>query len=177
MWLFPIFFKSRERGKREPLFSKKKALSLSLSLIYTYTISTQKMRKSRAVIAVPKKKTVSFAVVGREGHSHHHRHHRTPFGEVTNKKNGSALTRRCDDDDDDDDGEYDDDHEEPDSPMTVRRKWNKEHGLCDENKKKTSTMKHSFASPSNNNNARFKATAMDKVLILQRRVESLEVRV
>jgi hypothetical protein len=128
------------------------------------------MRKSRAVIAVPKKKTVSFAVAGREGHNHH----RTPFGEVTNKKNGSALTRGRRDDDDDD-GEYDD--EEPDSPMTVRRKWNKEHGLCDENKKKTSTMKHSFASPSNNNNARFKATAMDKVLILQRRVESLEVRV
>jgi CRISPR/Cas system-associated protein Cas7 (RAMP superfamily) len=129
------------------------------------------MRKSRAVIAVPKKKTVSFAVAGREGHNNHH--FRTPFGEVTNKKNGSALTRRCDDDDD---GKCDDD-EEPDSPMTVRRKWNKEHGLCDENKKKTSTMKHSFASPSNNNNARFKATAMDKVLILQRRVESLEVRV
>jgi hypothetical protein len=127
------------------------------------------MRKSRAVIAVPKKKTVSFAVAGREGHNHH----RTPFGEVTNKKNGSALTRRCDDDDD---GKCDDD-EEPDSPMTVRRKWNKEHGLCDENRKKTSTTKHSFASPSNNNNARFKATAMDKVLILQRRVESLEVRV
>ena len=130
------------------------------------------MRKSRAVIAVPKKKTVSFAVAGREGHNNH----RTPFGEVTNKKNGSALTRgRCDDDDD---GECDDDeNEEPDSPMTVRRKWNKEHGLCDENKKKTSTMRHSFASPSNNINARFKATAMDKVLILQRRVESLEVRV
>ena len=146
-----------KRGKRESLFT----LSLSLSDIHTH-ISIQKMRKSRAVIAVPKKKTVSFAVVGREGHSHHHRH-RTPFGEVTNKKN---------------DGECDDDeNEEPDAPMTVRRKWNKEHGLCDENKKKTSTMKHSFASPSNNINARFKATAMDKVLILQRRVESLEVRV
>lgn len=147
-----------KRGKRESLFT----LSLSLSDIHTH-ISIQKMRKSRAVIAVPKKKTVSFAVVGREGHSHHHHRHRTPFGEVTNKKN---------------DGECDDDeNEEPDSPMTVRRKWNKEHGLCDENKKKTSTMRHSFASPSNNINARFKATAMDKVLILQRRVESLEVRV
>ena len=143
-----------KRGKRESLFT----LSLSLSDIYTH-ISIQKMRKSRAVIAVPKKKTVSFAVAGREGHNNH----RTPFGEVTNKKN---------------DGECDDDeNEEPDSPMTVRRKWNKEHGLCDENKKKTSTMRHSFASPSNNINARFKATAMDKVLILQRRVESLEVRV
>ena len=46
-----------------------------------------------------------------------------------------------------------------DSPMTVRRKWNKEHELlCGGN------------SPSS---ARFKATAMDKVLILNRRVDTL----
>ena len=167
MALFHYFSNFKKGEKSHILLKKKSALSL-----HTHThIAIQKMRKSRAVIAVPKKKTVSFAVAGREGHNNHH--FRTPFGEVTNKKNGSALTRRCDDDDD---GKCDDD-EEPDSPMTVRRKWNKEHGLCDENKKKTSTMKHSFASPSNNNNARFKATAMDKVLILQRRVESLEVRV
>ena len=69
-------------------------------------------------------------------------HHRTPLGEINN--------------------EEDEQRQEKDSPMTVRRKWNKEHGVsCGGN------------SPSS---ARFKATAMDKVLILNRRVDTLEVR-
>ena len=72
-------------------------------------------------------------------------HHRTPLGEIN-----------------DDDEEDEQRVREKDSPMTVRRKWNKEHGvLCGGN------------SPSS---ARFKATAMDKVLILNRRVDTLEVR-
>ena len=53
-----------------------------------------------------------------------------------------------------------DDDEERDSPMTARRKWNKEQRGANEKTMGT----------------RWKATAMDKVLILTRRVESLEVR-
>ena len=72
-------------------------------------------------------------------------HHRTPLGEIN------------------DDEEDEQRVQEKDSPMTVRRKWNKEHGvLCGGGN-----------SPSS---ARFKATAMDKVLILNRRVDTLEVR-
>jgi hypothetical protein len=72
-------------------------------------------------------------------------HHRTPLGEIN------------------DDEEDEQRVQEKDSPMTVRRKWNKEHGvLCEGGN-----------SPSS---ARFKATAMDKVLILNRRVDTLEVR-
>ena len=93
------------------------------------------MRKSRGVTA--KKKTASSF-----SQRYHHHHHRTPLGEINN--------------------EEDEQRQEKDSPMTVRRKWNKEHGvLCGGN------------SPSS---ARFKATAMDKVLILNRRVDTLEVR-
>ena len=53
-----------------------------------------------------------------------------------------------------------DDDEERDSPMTARRKWDKEQRGANEKTMGT----------------RWKATAMDKVLILTRRVESLEVR-
>ncbi len=56
--------------------------------------------------------------------------------------------------------EDDEDDEERDSPMTARRKWNKEQRGANEKTMGT----------------RWKATAMDKVLILTRRVESLEVR-
>jgi hypothetical protein len=95
----------------------------------------REMRKSRGVTA--KKKTASSF-----SQRYHHHHHRTPLGEINN--------------------EEDEQRQEKDSPMTVRRKWNKEHGvLCGGN------------SPSS---ARFKATAMDKVLILNRRVDTLEVR-
>ena len=94
------------------------------------------MRKSRGVTA--KKKTASSF-----SQRYHHHHHRTPLGEINN--------------------EEDEQRQEKDSPMTVRRKWNKEHGvLCEGGN-----------SPSS---ARFKATAMDKVLILNRRVDTLEVR-
>ena len=53
-----------------------------------------------------------------------------------------------------------DDDEERDSPMTARRKLDKEQRGANEKTMGT----------------RWKATAMDKVLILTRRVESLEVR-
>lgn len=95
------------------------------------------MRKSSrgGVTAVVAKKKISSSFSQK-------RYHRTPLGEINN--------------------EEDEQRQEKDSPMTVRRKWNKEHGvLCGGN------------SPSS---ARFKATAMDKVLILNRRVDTLEVR-
>ena len=98
------------------------------------------MRKSSrgGVTTVVAKKKISSSF------SQKRYHHRTPLGEIN------------------DDEEDEQRVQEKDSPMTVRRKWNKEHGvLCGGN------------SPSS---ARFKATAMDKVLILNRRVDTLEVR-
>ena len=99
----------------------------------------REMRKSSrggVTAVVAKKKTTASSF------SQKRYHHRTPLGEI----NDEEEERR----------------QEKDSPMTVRRKWNKEHGvLCGGN------------SPSS---ARFKATAMDKVLILNRRVDTLEVR-
>ena len=97
------------------------------------------MRKSSrgGVTTVVAKKKISSSF------SQKRYHHRTPLGEI----NDEEEERR----------------QEKDSPMTVRRKWNKEHGvLCEGGN-----------SPSS---ARFKATAMDKVLILNRRVDTLEVR-
>lgn len=97
------------------------------------------MRKSSrgGVTTVVAKKKISSSF------SQKRYHHRTPLGEI----NDEEEERR----------------QEKDSPMTVRRKWNKEHGvLCGGGN-----------SPSS---ARFKATAMDKVLILNRRVDTLEVR-
>ena len=73
-------------------------------------------------------------------------HHRTPLGEIN-----------------DDDEEDEQRVREKDSPMTVRRKWNKEHGVV-------------CGGGNSPSSARFKATAMDKVLILNRRVDTLEVR-
>ena len=99
------------------------------------------MRKSSrgGVTAVVAKKKISSSF------SQKRYHHRTPLGEIN------------------DDEEDEQRVQEKDSPMTVRRKWNKEHGvLCGGGN-----------SPSS---ARFKATAMDKVLILNRRVDTLEVR-
>ena len=96
------------------------------------------MRKSSrgGVTAVVAKKKISSSF------SQKRYHHRTPLGEIND--------------------EEDEQRQEKDSPITVRRKWNKEHGVvCGGN------------SPSS---ARFKATAMDKVLILNRRVDTLEVR-
>ena len=92
---------------------------------------------ARGVTAVVAKKKTTASSFSQKRY-----HHRTPLGEI----NDEEEERR----------------QEKDSPMTVRRKWNKEHGvLCGGN------------SPSS---ARFKATAMDKVLILNRRVDTLEVR-
>jgi hypothetical protein len=99
------------------------------------------MRKSSrgGVTTVVAKKKISSSF------SQKRYHHRTPLGEIN------------------DDEEDEQRVQEKDSPMTVRRKWNKEHGvLCEGGN-----------SPSS---ARFKATAMDKVLILNRRVDTLEVR-
>jgi hypothetical protein len=78
--------------------------------------------------------------------SHKRYHHRTPLGEIN-----------------DDDEEDEQRVREKDSPMTVRRKWNKEHGVV-------------CGGGNSPSSARFKATAMDKVLILNRRVDTLEVR-
>lgn len=102
----------------------------------------REMRKSSrgGVTTVVAKKKISSSF------SQKRYHHRTPLGEIN-----------------DDDEEDEQRVREKDSPMTVRRKWNKEHGvLCEGGN-----------SPSS---ARFKATAMDKVLILNRRVDTLEVR-
>ena len=112
-------------------------------VLFTATRGTERerereMRKSSrgGVTTVLAKKKISSSF------SQKRYHHRTPLGEI----NDEEEERR----------------QEKDSPMTVRRKWNKEHGvLCGGN------------SPSS---ARFKATAMDKVLILNRRVDTLEVR-
>ena len=101
----------------------------------------REMRKSSrgGVTTVVAKKKISSSF------SQKRYHHRTPLGEIN------------------DDEEDEQRVQEKDSPMTVRRKWNKEHGvLCGGGN-----------SPSS---ARFKATAMDKVLILNRRVDTLEVR-
>lgn len=99
------------------------------------------MRKSSrgGVTAVVAKKKISSSF------SHKRYHHRTPLGEIN-----------------DDDEEDEQRVREKDSPMTVRRKWNKEHGV--------------FCGGNSPSSARFKATAMDKVLILNRRVDTLEVR-
>ena len=115
-------------------------------VLFTATRGTERerereMRKSSrgGVTTVLAKKKISSSF------SQKRYHHRTPLGEIN-----------------DDDEEDEQRVREKDSPMTVRRKWNKEHGvLCGGN------------SPSS---ARFKATAMDKVLILNRRVDTLEVR-
>ena len=100
------------------------------------------MRKSSrgGVTTVVAKKKISSSF------SHKRYHHRTPLGEIN-----------------DDDEEDEQRVREKDSPMTVRRKWNKEHGV-------------SCGGGNSPSSARFKATAMDKVLILNRRVDTLEVR-
>ena len=88
-------------------------------------------------MVAPKKKSVSF-VKSRD--------------EFSTKRRGKPLAEMSMNEKDDD--------EERDSPMTARRKWNKEQRGANEKTMGT----------------RWKATAMDKVLILTRRVESLEVR-
>ena len=101
------------------------------------------MRKSSrggVTAVVAKKKTTTAS----SSFSQKRYQHRTPLGEINNEEEKEQRVQ------------------EEDSPMTVRRKWNKEHGVLCGN-----------YSP---NNARFKATAMDKVLILNRRVDTLEVR-
>ena len=102
----------------------------------------REMRKSSrgGVTTVLAKKKISSSF------SHKRYHHRTPLGEIN-----------------DDDEEDEQRVREKDSPMTVRRKWNKEHGV-------------SCGGGNSPSSARFKATAMDKVLILNRRVDTLEVR-
>ena len=91
-------------------------------------------------MVAPKKKSVSF-VKSRD--------------EFSTKRRGKPLAEMSMNEKDDED-----DDEERDSPMTARRKWNKEQRGANEKTMGT----------------RWKATAMDKVLILTRRVESLEVR-
>lgn len=102
----------------------------------------REMRKSSrgGVTTVVAKKKISSSF------SQKRYHHRTPLGEIN-----------------DDDEEDEQRVREKDSPMTVRRKWNKEHGV-------------SCGGGNSPSSARFKATAMDKVLILNRRVDTLEVR-
>ena len=97
------------------------------------------MRKSSrgGVTTVLAKKKISSSF------SHKRYHHRTPLGEINDEEDEQRV-------------------QEKDSPMTVRRKWNKEHGV--------------FCGGNSPSSARFKATAMDKVLILNRRVDTLEVR-
>ena len=102
------------------------------------------MRKTRgaAVRMVAKKKSVSFVSTD-------------DFSTASTKRRGgkrSPLAEMSMNEKDDD--------EERDSPMTARRKWDKEQRGANEKTMGT----------------RWKATAMDKVLILTRRVESLEVR-
>ena len=99
----------------------------------------REMRKSSrgGVTTVLAKKKISSSF------SQKRYHHRTPLGEI----NDEEEERR----------------QEKDSPMTVRRKWNKEHGVV-------------CGGGNSPSSARFKATAMDKVLILNRRVDTLEVR-
>ena len=99
------------------------------------------MRKSSrggVTAVVAKKKTTASSSFSQKRY-----HHRTPLGEINN--------------------EEDEQRQEKDSPMTVRRKWNKEHGVV-------------CGGGNSPSSARFKATAMDKVLILNRRVDTLEVR-
>ena len=102
----------------------------------------REMRKSSrgGVTTVLAKKKISSSF------SQKRYHHRTPLGEIN-----------------DDDEEDEQRVREKDSPMTVRRKWNKEHGVV-------------CGGGNSPSSARFKATAMDKVLILNRRVDTLEVR-
>jgi len=91
-------------------------------------------------MVAPKKKSVSFVKSRDEFSTKRRGGKRSPLAEMSmNEK---------------------DDDEERDSPMTARRKWNKEQRGANEKTMGT----------------RWKATAMDKVLILTRRVESLEVR-
>ena len=101
------------------------------------------MRKTRggaAVRMVAKKKSVSFVSDDTTASTKRRGGKRSPLAEMSmNEK---------------------DDDEERDSPMTARRKWDKEQRGANEKTMGT----------------RWKATAMDKVLILTRRVESLEVR-
>ena len=110
------------------------------------------MRKTRGggggtTVAVrmvaPKKKSVSFVKSRDEFSTKRRGGKRSPLAEM-------SMNEKDDEDDD----------EERDSPMTARRKWNKEQRGANEKTMGT----------------RWKATAMDKVLILTRRVESLEVR-
>ena len=116
-------------------------------VLFTATRGTERerereMRKSSrgGVTTVLAKKKISSSF------SQKRYHHRTPLGEIN-----------------DDDEEDEQRVREKDSPMTVRRKWNKEHGVV-------------CGGGNSPSSARFKATAMDKVLILNRRVDTLEVR-
>jgi len=93
-------------------------------------------------MVAPKKKSVSFIKSRDEFSTKRRGGKRSPLAEM-------SMNEKDDDDD-----------EERDSPMTARRKWNKEQRGANEKTMGT----------------RWKATAMDKVLILTRRVESLEVR-
>ena len=93
-------------------------------------------------MVAPKKKSVSFVKSRDEFSTKRRGGKRSPLAEM-------SMNEKDDDDD-----------EERDSPMTARRKWNKEQRGTNEKTMGT----------------RWKATAMDKVLILTRRVESLEVR-
>ena len=100
------------------------------------------MRKSSrggVTAVVAKKKTTASSSFSQKRY-----HHRTPLGEINDEEDEQRV-------------------QEKDSPMTVRRKWNKEHGV-------------SCGGGNSPSSARFKATAMDKVLILNRRVDTLEVR-
>ena len=94
-------------------------------------------------MVAPKKKSVSFVKSRDEFSTKRRGGKRSPLAEM-------SMNEKDDEDDD----------EERDSPMTARRKWNKEQRGTNEKTMGT----------------RWKATAMDKVLILTRRVESLEVR-
>ena len=94
-------------------------------------------------MVAPKKKSVSFVKSRDEFSTKRRGGKRSPLAEM-------SMNEKDDEDDD----------EERDSPMTARRKWNKEQRGANEKTMGT----------------RWKATAMDKVLILTRRVESLEVR-
>ena len=94
-------------------------------------------------MVAPKKKSVSFVKSRDEFSTKRRGGKRSPLAEM-------SMNEKDDEDDD----------EERDSPMTARRKWNKEQRGANEKTMGT----------------RWKATAMDKVLILNRRVDTLEVR-
>ena len=150
--------KTRKRREEEKKRGMKTTTTTTKLLFIKRHVSARRvdekktMRKTRGggggtTVAVrmvaPKKKSVSFVKSRDEFSTKRRGGKRSPLAEM-------SMNEKDDEDDD----------EERDSPMTARRKWNKEQRGANEKTMGT----------------RWKATAMDKVLILTRRVESLEVR-